>query len=133
MGVPVLSSWCPLLGTSGTPHPGGRQPVLASGPSHLGPDPLGGDVLPSRPRAPPGAAPAWGEGWACGRCLWLWGEALGAALPPPPQRPYDIHSSNAVESLVQLFSTASVQYVPSWSKEMVGLLRKVSPSARGGP
>uniref|UniRef100_G1LVY5 non-specific serine/threonine protein kinase n=3 Tax=Ailuropoda melanoleuca TaxID=9646 RepID=G1LVY5_AILME len=40
-------------------------------------------------------------------------------------RPYDIHSSNAVESLVQLFSTASVQYVPTWSKEMVGLLRKL--------
>ncbi|XP_077933069.1 serine/threonine-protein kinase 32C isoform X2 [Halichoerus grypus] len=39
-------------------------------------------------------------------------------------RPYDIHSSNAVESLVQLFSTASVQYVPTWSKGMVGLLRK---------
>lgn len=44
-----------------------------------------------------------------------------------PQRPYDIHSSNAVESLVQLFSTVSVQYVPTWSKEMVALLRKVSP------
>ncbi|KAF3828035.1 hypothetical protein GH733_001270 [Mirounga leonina] len=40
-------------------------------------------------------------------------------------RPYDIHSSNAVESLVQLFSTASVQYVPTWSKGMVGLLRKL--------
>ncbi|XP_058400296.1 serine/threonine-protein kinase 32C isoform X1 [Diceros bicornis minor] len=39
-------------------------------------------------------------------------------------RPYDIHSSNAVESLVQLFSTMSVQYVPTWSKEMVALLRK---------
>ncbi|XP_030660932.1 serine/threonine-protein kinase 32C isoform X2 [Nomascus leucogenys] len=39
-------------------------------------------------------------------------------------RPYDIHSSNAVESLVQLFSTVSVQYVPTWSKEMVALLRK---------
>lgn len=50
------------------------------------------------------------------------------------QRPYDIHSSNAVETLVQLFSTMSVQYVPSWSKEMVALLRKVSPPAlcRGG-
>lgn len=45
---------------------------------------------------------------------------------PCPQRPYDIHSSNAVESLVQLFSTVSVQYVPTWSKEMVALLRKVS-------
>ncbi|CAO2583722.1 Serine/threonine-protein kinase 32C [Lemmus lemmus] len=41
-------------------------------------------------------------------------------------RPYDIHSNNAVESLVQLFSTVSVQYVPTWSKEMVALLRKVS-------
>ncbi|KAM7074074.1 serine/threonine-protein kinase 32C isoform 2-T2 [Molossus nigricans] len=40
-------------------------------------------------------------------------------------RPYDIHSSDAVESLVQLFSTVSVQYVPSWSKEMVALLRKL--------
>ncbi|XP_058400299.1 serine/threonine-protein kinase 32C isoform X3 [Diceros bicornis minor] len=40
-------------------------------------------------------------------------------------RPYDIHSSNAVESLVQLFSTMSVQYVPTWSKEMVALLRKM--------
>lgn len=56
-------------------------------------------------------------------------------LPPPPQRPYDIHSSNAVESLVQLFSTVSVQYVPTWSKETVALLRKVSlraPPARHG-
>ncbi|XP_053440350.1 serine/threonine-protein kinase 32C isoform X1 [Nycticebus coucang] len=40
-------------------------------------------------------------------------------------RPYDIHSSNPVESLVQLFSTVSVQYVPSWSKDMVALLRKL--------
>uniref|UniRef100_G1PK44 Serine/threonine-protein kinase 32C n=1 Tax=Myotis lucifugus TaxID=59463 RepID=G1PK44_MYOLU len=40
-------------------------------------------------------------------------------------RPYDIHSSDAMESLVQLFSTVSVQYVPSWSKEMVALLRKL--------
>lgn len=50
------------------------------------------------------------------------------------QRPYDIHSGNAVDSLVQLFSTMSVQYVPSWSKEMVALLRKVSPQpcAKGG-
>ncbi|XP_072828244.1 serine/threonine-protein kinase 32C isoform X4 [Vicugna pacos] len=40
-------------------------------------------------------------------------------------RPYDIHSSNAVDSLVQLFSTVSVQYVPTWSKEMVALLRKL--------
>ncbi|CAK6436025.1 unnamed protein product [Pipistrellus nathusii] len=40
-------------------------------------------------------------------------------------RPYDIHSSDTMESLVQLFSTVSVQYVPSWSKEMVALLRKL--------
>jgi len=42
-----------------------------------------------------------------------------------PQRPYDIHSNNPVESLVQLFSTVSVQYSSTWSKEMVALLRKV--------
>ncbi|XDB64775.1 PREDICTED: serine/threonine-protein kinase 32C [Capra hircus] len=40
-------------------------------------------------------------------------------------RPYDIHSSSAAESLVQLFSTVSVQYVPAWSKETVALLRKL--------
>ncbi|OXB82532.1 UNVERIFIED_CONTAM: hypothetical protein H355_005787 [Colinus virginianus] len=40
-------------------------------------------------------------------------------------RPYDIHSNNPVESLVQLFSTVSVQYSSSWSKEMVSLLRKL--------
>nr|XP_025129743.1 serine/threonine-protein kinase 32C isoform X2 [Bubalus bubalis] len=40
-------------------------------------------------------------------------------------RPYDVHSSSAVESLVQLFSTVSVQYVPAWSKETVALLRKL--------
>uniref|UniRef100_A0A8C7EFB4 Serine/threonine-protein kinase 32C n=3 Tax=Nothoprocta perdicaria TaxID=30464 RepID=A0A8C7EFB4_NOTPE len=40
-------------------------------------------------------------------------------------RPYDIHSSNPVESLVQLFSTVSVQYSSAWSKEMVALLRKL--------
>ncbi|MEJ1273694.1 serine/threonine kinase 32C [Cricetulus griseus] len=55
---------------------------------------------------------------------WWWGEAPGA-VRSCPQRPYDIHSSNAVESLVQLFSTVSVQYVPTWSKEMVALLRKL--------
>lgn len=57
------------------------------------------------------------------------GRAPGVVHPctASPQRPYDIHSSNAVESLVQLFSTVSVQYVPTWSKEMVALLRKVSP------
>ncbi|XP_028651157.1 serine/threonine-protein kinase 32C isoform X2 [Erpetoichthys calabaricus] len=40
-------------------------------------------------------------------------------------RPYDIHSSNTVESLLQLFSTVSVQYCSAWSKEMVALLRKL--------
>ncbi|XDA88384.1 hypothetical protein R6Z07F_018050 [Ovis aries] len=40
-------------------------------------------------------------------------------------RPYDIHSSSAAESLVQLFSTVSVQYAPAWSKETVALLRKL--------
>ena len=29
---------------------------------------------------------------------------------------------------MQLFSTVSVQYIPSWSKETVALLRKVSPA-----
>lgn len=46
-----------------------------------------------------------------------------------PQRPYDIHSNNPVESLVQLFSTVSVQYSSAWSKEMVALLRKVGSPA----
>ncbi|NWU92378.1 ST32C kinase, partial [Upupa epops] len=40
-------------------------------------------------------------------------------------RPYDIHSNNPVESLVQLFSTVSVQYSSAWSKDMVALLRKL--------
>ncbi|NXC18002.1 ST32C kinase, partial [Corythaeola cristata] len=44
-------------------------------------------------------------------------------------RPYDIHSNNPVESLVQLFSTVSVQYSSAWSKEMVALLRKVNTPA----
>lgn len=34
---------------------------------------------------------------------------------------------------MQLFSTVSVQYVPSWSKETVALLRKVSPARGTGP
>lgn len=57
----------------------------------------------------------------------------GACCSPasPAQRPYDIHSSSAVESLVQLFSTVSVQYVPAWSKETVALLRKVSARPHG--
>uniref|UniRef100_A0A803VGC4 Serine/threonine-protein kinase 32C n=1 Tax=Ficedula albicollis TaxID=59894 RepID=A0A803VGC4_FICAL len=42
-----------------------------------------------------------------------------------PQRPYDIHSNNPVESLVQLFSTVSVQYSSAWSRDTVGLLRKL--------
>lgn len=41
------------------------------------------------------------------------------------QRPYDIHASNSVESLMQLFSTVSVQYSPAWPKDLVSLLRKV--------
>jgi hypothetical protein len=64
------------------------------------------------------------------------GDEEPGTAPPYLQRPYDIHSSNAVESLVQLFSTVSVQYVPTWSKEMVALLRKVSPApppSPGGP
>uniref|UniRef100_A0A663E8G6 Serine/threonine-protein kinase 32C n=2 Tax=Aquila chrysaetos chrysaetos TaxID=223781 RepID=A0A663E8G6_AQUCH len=40
-------------------------------------------------------------------------------------RPYDIHSNNPVESLVQLFSTVSVQYSSAWSKEIIALLRKL--------
>ncbi|XP_027384708.1 serine/threonine-protein kinase 32C isoform X1 [Bos indicus x Bos taurus] len=46
-------------------------------------------------------------------------------------RPYDIHSSSAVQSLVQLFSTVSVQYVPAWSKETVALLRKGDETCAG--
>lgn len=64
-----------------------------------------------------------------GVCTCAWVQGQGGApgtVHPCPQRPYDIHSNNAVESLVQLFSTVSVQYVPTWSKEMVALLRKVS-------
>ncbi|KAG8435513.1 hypothetical protein GDO86_013446 [Hymenochirus boettgeri] len=40
-------------------------------------------------------------------------------------RPYDIHSSSPVETLVQLFSTVTVQYSSVWSKDMTGLLRKL--------
>ncbi|XP_048407511.1 serine/threonine-protein kinase 32C isoform X2 [Stegostoma tigrinum] len=40
-------------------------------------------------------------------------------------RPYDIHSSVTVESLIQLFSTVSVQYSSTWTKEVVILLRKL--------
>ncbi|KAK1905330.1 Serine/threonine-protein kinase 32C, partial [Dissostichus eleginoides] len=41
-------------------------------------------------------------------------------------RPYDIHASNSVESLMQLFSTVSVQYSAAWPKDLVSLLRKAS-------
>uniref|UniRef100_A0AAY4BBQ3 Protein kinase domain-containing protein n=1 Tax=Denticeps clupeoides TaxID=299321 RepID=A0AAY4BBQ3_9TELE len=40
-------------------------------------------------------------------------------------RPYDIHASNSVESLIQLFSTVSVQYSSTWPKDLVSLLRKL--------
>uniref|UniRef100_A0A8C9W366 Serine/threonine kinase 32C n=1 Tax=Scleropages formosus TaxID=113540 RepID=A0A8C9W366_SCLFO len=40
-------------------------------------------------------------------------------------RPYEIHSGNSVESLIQLFSTVSVQYCPAWSKDLVSLMRKL--------
>ncbi|KAG7462746.1 hypothetical protein MATL_G00188030 [Megalops atlanticus] len=40
-------------------------------------------------------------------------------------RPYEIHASNSVESLMQLFSTVSVQYCPAWPKDLVSLLRKL--------
>uniref|UniRef100_A0A3Q3ABZ8 Serine/threonine kinase 32C n=1 Tax=Kryptolebias marmoratus TaxID=37003 RepID=A0A3Q3ABZ8_KRYMA len=43
-------------------------------------------------------------------------------------RPYDIHASNSVESLIQLFSTVSVQYSPAWPKDLVSLFRKVTES-----
>lgn len=82
----------------------------------------------------PGAGPVLGRVLPG---LWVMGAWHSAASPV--QRPYDIHSGNAVESLVQLFSTMSVQYIPSWSKGMVTLLRKVSPQpcpearASGGP
>ncbi|XP_041921991.1 serine/threonine-protein kinase 32C-like isoform X4 [Alosa sapidissima] len=40
-------------------------------------------------------------------------------------RPYEIHASDSVESLMQLFSTVSVQYCPTWPKDLVSLLRKL--------
>uniref|UniRef100_A0A3B4YCB7 non-specific serine/threonine protein kinase n=1 Tax=Seriola lalandi dorsalis TaxID=1841481 RepID=A0A3B4YCB7_SERLL len=40
-------------------------------------------------------------------------------------RPYDIHANNSVESLIQLFSTVSVQYSPAWPKDLVSLMRKL--------
>ncbi|KAL8187176.1 UNVERIFIED_CONTAM: hypothetical protein K2H54_036209, partial [Gekko kuhli] len=49
---------------------------------------------------------------------------VASSLPPSSARPYDIHSNSPVESLVQLFSTVSVQYMTAWSKDMVALLRK---------
>ncbi|XP_024001690.1 serine/threonine-protein kinase 32C-like, partial [Salvelinus sp. IW2-2015] len=39
-------------------------------------------------------------------------------------RPYEIHASNSVESLMQLFSTVSVQYNTAWPKDLVHLMRK---------
>ncbi|XP_061645184.1 serine/threonine-protein kinase 32C-like isoform X3 [Phyllopteryx taeniolatus] len=39
-------------------------------------------------------------------------------------RPYEIHASNSLESLIQLFSTVSVQYSPAWPKDLISLLRK---------
>lgn len=89
----------------------------------------------SRPPEPPLPSPYCSWGW----CLcWggvQWGvQVMGTrhSTVSPAQRPYDIHSSNAVESLVQLFSTVSVHYIPSWSKDMVALLRKVSPHPEVG-
>uniref|UniRef100_A0A8C7FD72 Serine racemase-like n=1 Tax=Oncorhynchus kisutch TaxID=8019 RepID=A0A8C7FD72_ONCKI len=40
-------------------------------------------------------------------------------------RPYEIHASNSVESLMQLFSTVSVQYNSTWPKDLVHLMRKL--------
>ncbi|XP_012674478.1 serine/threonine-protein kinase 32C [Clupea harengus] len=40
-------------------------------------------------------------------------------------RPYEIHATDSVESLMQLFSTVSVQYCPTWPKDLVSLLRKL--------
>ncbi|XP_049620543.1 serine/threonine-protein kinase 32C [Suncus etruscus] len=40
-------------------------------------------------------------------------------------RPYDIQPSSSVDSLVQLFGTATVQYAPAWSRDTVVLLRKL--------
>lgn len=90
--------------------------------------------LAQAPASPLGHA--WGRlclPWG-GYCWALWGTVRHQhSTASSAQRPYDIHSSDAVESLVQLFSTVSVQYVPSWSKETVALLRKVSPSQSAGP
>lgn len=102
----------------------------------------GGAVRPSQPTGSlsgrlPGCTAglaSWTLPWAC---TGGWGQvgsppvALGSgrrrcSSASAAQRPYDIHSGNTAESLVQLFSTVSVQYVPTWSKEMVALLRKVS-------
>lgn len=141
--------WGPLRDP--TPEEGSPSWPLGTLPPGQG---LGVDVLPSWPdqrpllvssmvEAPPGPGTcfsSWlflGGGCAC--------PGVGTAgcsgsrvrhqhsTASSAQRPYDIHSSDAVESLVQLFSTVSVQYVPSWSKEMVALLRKVSPSQSAGP
>ncbi|XP_054974938.1 serine/threonine-protein kinase 32C isoform X3 [Sorex araneus] len=50
-------------------------------------------------------------------------------------RPYDIQPSSSVDSLVQLFGTATVQYAPAWSKDTVVLLRKaplLQPAGHAG-
>uniref|UniRef100_A0A8C4N526 Serine/threonine kinase 32B n=2 Tax=Eptatretus burgeri TaxID=7764 RepID=A0A8C4N526_EPTBU len=49
------------------------------------------------------------------------------------QRPYDIHSSTSLEDILTLFNCLSVHFSSSWSREVVGLLRKllcVSPENR---
>ncbi|XP_048844194.1 serine/threonine-protein kinase 32C-like [Brienomyrus brachyistius] len=40
-------------------------------------------------------------------------------------RPYEIHSTDPLEDLMQVFSTVSVHYVPTWPKDLVTLLRKL--------
>uniref|UniRef100_A0A8C9SLW5 Serine/threonine kinase 32C n=1 Tax=Scleropages formosus TaxID=113540 RepID=A0A8C9SLW5_SCLFO len=41
------------------------------------------------------------------------------------QRPYEIHSTDPLDNLLQVYSTNSVYYCPTWSKDMVTLLRKL--------
>uniref|UniRef100_A0A3B3S6B6 Serine/threonine kinase 32C n=1 Tax=Paramormyrops kingsleyae TaxID=1676925 RepID=A0A3B3S6B6_9TELE len=40
-------------------------------------------------------------------------------------RPYEIHSTDPLEDLMQVFSTVSVFYAPTWPKDLVTLLRKL--------
>ncbi|KPP77015.1 serine/threonine-protein kinase 32C-like [Scleropages formosus] len=40
-------------------------------------------------------------------------------------RPYEIHSTDPLDNLLQVYSTNSVYYCPTWSKDMVTLLRKL--------